>query len=553
MGNAQTRRMVVELKSCGNDFEWYPSSDLMVETIKKDIDEIYTHQYPSILDCGAGDGRVLKKLTNGDKYAIEKSKPLLASLDSDIFIVGTEFEAQTLIDLKASVVFSNPPYSVYEEWATKIITEANASYIYLIIPSRWKSSDNISAALKLRSAEAKILGSFDFLNAERQARAKVDIVKVTLCYESRHMHSSDNPPKEDPFSCWFDANFKIEIAKTEQSKYSLDNMFKSSLNEKVSNELVKGGNIVSTLEELYQADLEKLINTYQSLGNVDPLILKELDVNLEGVKKALSLKIEGLKDSYWKELFNNLNTVTEKLIASSREKLLSTLTAHTHVDFSCSNAHAVVGWVIKNSNFYFNDQLISMVETLTERANIVLYKSNKKTFGDQEWKYCRKPENLDRYQLDYRIVLERVGGLNTSSWEHEGVNGLSKRSAIFLNDLCTIAANLGYNTKDLHKAESFTWYSNCKNAFMYRDIKTGELKTLFEAKAFKNGNIHLRLCPKFICRLNVEFGRLKGWLKSPKEAVDEMGVSESIATMSFGSNLQLTGKNILALEFQSAA
>ncbi len=35
-----------------------------------------------------------------------------------------------------------------------------------------------------------------------------------------------------------------------------------------------------------------------------------------------------------------------------------------------------------------------------------------------------------------------------------------------------------------------------------------------------------------MCRLNVEFGRLKGWLKSPREAVEETEVSADLA--SFG-------------------
>jgi len=53
--------------------------------------------------------------------------------------------------------------------------------------------------------------------------------------------------------------------------------------------------------------------------------------------------------------------------------------------------------------------------------------------------------------------------------------------------------------------------------------------------------------------VNIEFGRLKGWLKSAKEAVSEMDISEEDAMTGFGSNLQLTNRNVLALEFEEAA
>lgn len=65
-----------------------------------------------------------------------------------------------------------------------------------------------------------------------------------------------------------------------------------------------------------------------------------------------------------------------------------------------------------------------------------------------------------------------------------------------------------------------------------------------EVKAFKNGNLHIKFAPDFMIKLNVEMGRLKGWVKSASHAADEMGVSEAEAAASFGSNLQLAPKDL---------
>jgi len=378
----------------------------------------------------------------------------------------------------------------------------------------------------------------------------VHLVRVDRCYSNRYSSGL----KVDPFELWFAENFKLEIAKDEQSKYDLFNQCKEQVDESVKKALVNGSDLITALESLYQHELQKLLGTYKKLEMIDPAILDELNVSLTAVKRALRIKIEGLKDIFWKELFNHLDKITWRLTKASRERLLSKLTAHTHVDFTVSNAYAVVVWVIKNANHYFDDQLINMVETMTNEANIENYASNQRTFGREEWRYGRTPSELAWYKLDYRIVLHRSGGICTAYYSFEqSKSGLSHRAGDVLNDLRTIATNLGFDTSSFGDAHSVAWVSNRKNTFLYHDLSRGQDHILFEAKAYKNGNLHLKLNQAFICRLNVEFGRLKGWLKSPKQAAEELDISETEAAKSFAANLQLEHSNLLALGFQDAA
>ena len=98
------------------------------------------------------------------------------------------------------------------------------------------------------------------------------------------------------------------------------------------------------------------------------------------------------------------------------------------------------GSVVKNANNYFDEQLVSCVESMTKQANIVTYKSNQRTFRDDEWRYAAKPKDLDCYSLDYRVVIS-CGGLSQG---YRSVNGLSQRAAEFINDLCAIASNIAF-------------------------------------------------------------------------------------------------------------
>ena len=546
MGKSELLKIVPNTE---HDFEWYPTTSEIIDCINKDIEDhksLHT-SLSSVLDCGAGDGRVLQALKATKKYAIEKSRPLLDSMSHDIFIIGTDFQQQTLIDKKVDIVFSNPPYSEYVEWTCKIIEEANSSVVYLVIPERWANNELIKSAIKNRSATAEVIGEYDFLEGERAARAKINVVRVAL-YGKRFKGYRVGGCQKDPFKLWFEKNFEIDGTSGYGDQSDIIRKTDTALKNEVKNELVKGGDLVTTLSELYQKDLNKLMKTYKSLEEVDHEILLELDVKIEGVRDALEKKIKGLKFLYWKEMFDNMDKLTSRLTGKSRESLLSTLTSHTSVDFTPSNAYAIVVWAIKNANKYYDSQLCDLVESLAEQANVVLYKSNKKTFGDEQWRYCWRPEGLDRYSLDYRVILHRSGGLCLAEYSYDkGPNGLSKRAANKINDIITIAKNLNYNSPFSESASSYEWDTHVKNNFHFTPSSTGKDEILFEAKAFKNGNLHLKFDQSFIARLNVEFGRIKGWIKSPKQAAEEMGVSIEEAKKSFNSNIQIENKSLVLL------
>lgn len=541
-----TSEMVRTLKNEGQDFEWYPTTAEMIAAIKHDMNEELFIRAPSVLDVGAGDGRVLNELTSHDRYAIEVSKPLLQAMDNNIFIVGTNFHEQTLIDKRVDCVFSNPPYREYQEFASRIIREANASVIYLVIPQRWENSTQIQDAIAERGVTPHIIYTGDFLDAERKARAKVHIVRFNLdptnWHASREERAKHRNVVRDPFELWFNTHFKISASKDKLSDWERREQFKESIEEGLTtnHELVEKEGVVEMLARFYERDLEKLMGTYQSLADVDAGLLAELNVDISGVKKALRERIKGLKYVYWNELFNRLDSVTSRLTADSRQEMLEVLLRNTSVDFSRENAHAIAIWVVKNANNFLDTQLVVVMKKMFEYGNTENYKSNQRTFGKSGWRYTidigDEPGAWSHIKLDYRIVLQACGGLDVDSWDGR-VKGLSSRAAQLLNDLLVIARNVGFDTVGMATTREYHWDTGVKNEFFYR-LDDGSLGILFDAKAFKNGNLHIKFNSKFICALNCEFGRLMGWLKTREQAAEELDIPMSDTT-AFGHNLQL--------------
>lgn len=148
----RTFNLIQELKERQEDFEWYPTTDEILKVVAEGITDRIDKYHISILDIGAGDGSALNRLKkyieikkrdnerlyDVDRFAIEKSQILISNMNSDIFVLGTDFLQQTLIDKDVDVIFCNPPYSEFEEWIKKILTESNANLNFLVVPKRWK-------------------------------------------------------------------------------------------------------------------------------------------------------------------------------------------------------------------------------------------------------------------------------------------------------------------------------------------------------------------------------------------------------------------------------
>jgi len=572
-----SKMLIREIKAKNEDFEFYPTTKEIIEAFYWDIkkDDIcpfkkdgsyHKDSSISLLDIGAGNAKLFKTIEDINReqpkegwknlyirgaYAIEKSATLIESYDESIFVIGTDFYQQTLIDKEVDIIFSNPPYSDFTKWSEKIIKEANAKVVYLVIPDRWEKDLSIARAIEQRKAKVEIIGNYDFLNSEdRVARAKVTLVKITIV-------AKDNRREEyDPFDIWFNEAFKTTADKSEDIRTTYGK--RESESQRIKN-LVKGESLIPRLEELYNEELQHLMNNYQKVADLDYELLKELNVSKDGLIAALKMKVKGLKHLYWQELFDNLDTITSKLTSKSRKTLLGTLTSNTSVDFTTSNAYAVVIWAIKNANQYYDSQLLSLYYSFSNSKNIKNYKSNKRLVEDG-WRYESsggRHKHFSHYSLDYRIV---VGDYWSEVFDfdfNKNIRGLKDIALTSLLDLFTVARNLGFSVARIYHEKSqkmlpmtewqiseLNWQPGKNQLFNMKvpsPTEEGAVRdeVFVEVKAFKNGNMHYRFAPMFMKALNLEAARLNMWIKSPKEASEEFDISEEEASELFRSNLKI--------------
>ena len=187
---------------------------------------------------------------------------------------------------------------------------------------------------------------------------------------------------------------------------------------------------------------------------------------------------------------------------------------------------------IANANDYFEKQIVEIFENLTAQENIIAYKSNQKTWTNEDWRYNRK--EFTHYKLDYRII--------TNAYAHR----YSKKNPEIIDDICTIANNLGFNNSGTNfdirqdgEKNIARWYFNKE--------KELNIENLFEVRWYKNNNAHFKMNIEFMKAFNIEVSRILGWIKNKEDIKTEMNYTDEDVNKYYKSNICLSESNILLL------
>jgi hypothetical protein len=529
MGSSTTVTLEA-VKAAGEDFEWYPTTKRMIDVVAARMPT----DASSIMDIGAGDGRVLTALakryeTRPKLYAIEKSPVLIQEQPEEIIPVGTDLYQQNLACLQVDVIFCNPPYSEFEAWAMTVIESGHALKAYLVLPRRWRESKQIADSLNRRGATTRVLLSSDFLEADRRARAIVDVIEVRYPLKEEGYRSE----VRDPFDIWFDQNI---------STFDQDIQAKDA--EEAGSDIAKLRHLrtIADMVDAFNDEHGRMEENYRAIFKLDLALLRELGVNKEHVREGIKKKMAGLKNKYWHLLFERLDTIANRLSTATKQKFLEKMTGQATIAFTASNAYAVCLWAIKNANRYYDEQLVSLFRELSMRDGVLNYASNQRTWKESRWRYFRDDEERPtHYALDYRIVVPSWNALSRDAhkWDYPG--GLHTKCHQLIDDIKAVLFNLGFPCCGTPSRER-TWAGG-----EWQDFTLADGQVLFQVKAYLNGNVHMRFLPDAIKKLNVEAGRLLGWLRNCDDVVRELGYSPKEAKQAFGSNLQLTSATVKLL------
>jgi len=531
--------MVAALRDDGEDFEWYPTTSAMIDVVIADAKRrlnLDPNDHVSVLDIGAGDGRVLARFhavwAKGTFFSIEKSTLLQAAQPDWVVPAGTDFREQDLMAVQSAIVFCNPPYSEFEAWAARIIAESFCTVLYLIIPQRWVDSPAIKRALALRGAKAKVLQSTDFANADRSARAKVDIIRIQFAARQRGWGRDETP---DPFKVWFEQNVSSFDEEEDVAEATVDDTRLARL---------RGVTSIAELVAEFDLDYQRMQENYQAIFNLDGALLRELGVKKDALCTALKTRLAGLKRVYWRALFDRLNTLTTRLATKTRAEFLEILLGRNALAFTVDNCCSIVMWAVKRADTYVDRQIVDLFFELSQRDGVTRYVSNQRTWTNEAWRYSRRNDESrpSHFRLDYRFIIpghSAIGGGDFRSWDFPG--GLYTRCHELIDDIVAVLSTLGFFTASPSSIQR-TWHSGRRQEWL---SPNGEV--LFEVRAFINGNLHMRFASDAIMAINVEAGRLLGWLKSPAEAATELEATQEQAERAWGSLAKLDAARTLAL------
>lgn len=520
-------QIIQQLKNDGQDYEFYPSTPEMFAAVWNHVQARHFREI-SVLDIGAGNCGLYNYIQENrgscDKiqyYVIEKSKRLLEIALKEAICLGVDFHESTLMDKEVSFVFCNPPYSEFVEWTLRIISEANTFDVYLIIPQRWKENRDIAKLLKELNAKVQVLESLDFTDADRVSRAKVDVLHI----------SKANRNEFNPFSRWFDANMVTAELKVEtelEKKERIDTAVKLSKSP------------VDTLVDLFNDEQAKLIDHFRKICSMDAEILRQLNVCKETIKEALLKNMQGLKVLYWNLAMENLEEITSRLTSGSRQLLMEKFKQGLSAEFTKDNIYIFVIWVIRHAEGHIEKQIIKFYEELSSEENVRPYKSNQSTFRKDKWRYLN-PENGMKWTLDYRIVCNHN---ILKVYHYDAVVNPFQTDAKIL-DLKTICRNLGFTiTRYDHPAN----LDFGQKGYFYMQDGDQEVEAL-EYKFYKNRNVHLKFNQKIIMAINVQAGKLMGWLVLREDIKKEFDPEHAKgAEAYFDIPLKLTGQKLNILK-----
>ncbi|MGR5555788.1 DUF4942 domain-containing protein [Vibrio fortis] len=530
--------IVKEIANSSEDYEFYPTTTEIIDTLVSDLDKHFSSAN-SFLDIGAGDGRVLsailkskkpshlssefsKSLFFGDYHtsrkplelmAIEKSRKLIGVLPAEIFPVANDFFNTTLMSIDATVTFSNPPYSIYVQWVMKVLSETRSKAVYLVIPISWKDNKHIADKIDERNATVTELGRFSFKDAERKAKVETSLLRIELPY--------DDDNKNQPLHKWVKENILYsETFDQTNEKQPISSLLSSQCSGKGA--LVNGSDYVSSLLELYQQQSTRLLEDFKAVNSLSKAAIDALNLNVINVSRRMNDAINNLKQEFWHELFSRLDSIYLNLPSSIVHGFKSLLMKRTVADFSEENIRNLLSWIHNTINMFDSEMFEDVIGGFMNGVNTQRYKSNKSTFIDANWRYKANKNKNTQYMLQTKRVVYSETTLS------QGINEDGKLLSSLHNviqDMLVIANNRGYDTStSFDTLNQHAWVSGKPVEFYYHNYESGEDELLFTVKAFKKANLHLHFNERLINEINVEWGRLKGWVSSAKKASDEMGI-----------------------------
>jgi hypothetical protein len=396
----------------------------------------------------------------------------------------------------------------------------------LVIPVRWKNEPKITK--ELERYEATVVGEFDFSKADREARGKVNLVRVNAPWI---VDDGDSGRRityqrlEGTFERWVRDNIADFQDKPEKG-----------WEEARAEAIALKKTPIEQLVDDYETEKTNLGAAFKAIGKLPPEIIKIMGQDKKSMLEIIRKSIEGLKSKYWRAAFDKLDPVRKRMTKRTRDRIFNKIEEFKTMDFNADNIYSIIIWIINNANIGILDQIGEVFDELTIKEYIEVYKSNRHWIKsdwrhtDKSWKYEALPPRW-KLGLDYRIVLRAY----YYSYDRYSV----------VDDFIVICRNLGFPISascepdyTLHSTEQKFYTKDDEIAFTMR-FYTG------------NKNAHLKINKKLLMKFNVEVAKIRKWITNPEDIEEEFDVTKAEAASLWNTGLSLLGSSdIQMLEFK---
>ena len=390
--------------------------------------------------------------------------------------------------------------------------------MYLVLPVRWKETLEKQCGIELYKVTS--LGEFDFSEADRAARARVNLIRVT----HKMVYTEDSytgfrvefgtGKEPDSFERWVAEEIGTFEGKPDESEEEKA----LKLNGSTIEELVTG----------FEQEAKALFDVFKAIGNTPFRVIQALNIDRKSILEIIREDIRTLKKRYWRAAFNRLDAVKSRLTYKTRNMLLSEMEEFATLDFNEDNLYSIIVWVVKHFNEYTDKQLLSVFDALTSQDYIKAYKSNVHWIKDN-WRYTGKGKP-EKYRLDYRLVTHCY-----KSHQYD---------SCVIDDFIVVCRSLGYYIPDYR-------YLDYKTYGEEQQFYTVEGRIAFTIRYYKNHNAHMKVNKELMMKFNIEVARLRNWINNHADIQDEFDVTEkeAIRLWKKPSLLRIGHTDTLLLEF----
>ena len=164
---------------------------------------------------------------------------------------------------------------------------------------------------------------------------------------------------------------------------------------------------------------------------------------------------------------------------------------------------------------------------------------NVEEYGNSFWlKHKYNITTVPNYKEPFKVGDKTLIGKIKEVYFHTNIPNENKKRVMEKDGISYV-----YD-KDLE--ECFYQYKIADSYYHQNGIYC-ENNVLTTVVGHKNGNVHFQINQEFMKIFNLEAGRLKGWLKSPQEAADELDISIEEANSYWKSNFTLLPKDLFTM------